>query len=249
MQNVFLKLLTAAGVVALLSASAQAADLPVAPPEAAPAFVPTYDWSGLYVGVHAGYGWGETGDRLKVKDCWSDPCLTDTADLGESDADGFVAGGQVGYNYQVGSFVFGAEADLSWSGMDSSVGFLDGAGEAFELTNEINWLGTVRGRAGVAIDRFLVYATAGVAFADVETEITDEFGGSLSNSDTRIGWTVGAGVEAFITPNLTARLEYLYVDLGDDELDLAHEGPVTLTSETDFNAHIVRGALNYKFNW
>lgn len=247
MRAVTLKLLAAAGVAALVSFSAQAADLPEAPPPA-PAYVPEYSWTGMYVGAHAGYGWGEAENTLALK------VGGDTlgeAELDAIDVDGAIAGGQIGYNYQIGSFVIGAEADLSWSGIEGEVGVGDDDFGA-SLSHDINWIGTVRGRAGVALDRFLVYATGGVAFADVDTtvDINTPFGDySKTDSNTHVGWTAGAGVEAFITPNLTAKVEYLYVDLGEEENVLAEFGRAAITTDTDLTAHMVRGGINYKFSW
>lgn len=218
-------LATAAGV--LFATSSFAADMMYekAPTIAAPAPV-FYDWTGVYGGLHAGYFWGDIGN-----------------DFGSLDLDGFMAGGQIGANWQFDQFVFGVEADLSW--VDGDETFTDpGVGT---LSAELNWLGTIRGRAGIAIDRFLVYGTGGVAFGGVDMSLVGvgPFAGIVADDDqTMVGWTVGAGVEAAMTENLSVKLEYLYVDLGDEDFfNIA--APV---GSFDVDGHIVRAGLNYRFN-
>jgi outer membrane immunogenic protein len=213
-------LLAGVGVLALGLGSASAADVPrrVAPPAQAPAYVaPVYNWTGLYVGINGGYGWG-TAD-------FSSPFTP-----GSFDTSGGLVGGTIGYNYQVGQAVFGIEADVaaSWIQGDTLCG-----GLSCEARN--TWLGTVRGRLGYAFDRFLPYVTGGAAFGDIETSVS----GFGSARETKLGWTVGAGIEAAINGPWTAKLEYLYVDLG--------EADSVLGSSVDFQSHIVRAGINYRF--
>jgi outer membrane immunogenic protein len=105
------------------------------------------------------------------------------------------------------------------------------------MTVSLDYLGTVRGRLGYTVDRFLVYGTAGLAYGGGEVAA-----GGLSNSKTHVGWTVGAGVEAMIAPNITARLEYLFADLGKENYTTVL-GPARVGIDTS----IVRAAMNYKF--
>lgn len=121
-----------------LATGAMAADLPSRVAPAPVAVVPVFTWTGFYVGVNAGYGWTV------------DDTVTINGTTYDIDADSFVGGAQVGYNYQIGSFVVGVEGDLQWA----------------DFGGDSDWFSTVRARAGVAFDRALVYATGGFAFAD-----------------------------------------------------------------------------------
>jgi outer membrane immunogenic protein len=205
--------LAAAAAFVALTPAAFAADMPVAAPPVQ-AMVPeeaSFDWSGFYVGAYGGYGFGEADD----------------AGLGSSDLEGAMAGGTVGYNHQMGQFVLGLEADGGWSGIDNEDDNL-----AYDAS--IDWLTTVRGRVGFALDNFLIYGTGGAAIG----EVNQDLGAGVEDSDTRIGWTAGGGVEAALTDNISVKGEYLYVDLGEEELNGA---------DVDVNAHTVKGGINYRF--
>jgi outer membrane immunogenic protein len=176
-------------LTAMLAApfAANAADLR-APTYKAPAYVAPSapSWTGFYVGLQGGYGFG-------------------TADWGggavDVDMDGFLVGGTLGYNLQTGSWVWGIEGDIAWSNIEGSFG---------ALTSSIEWFGTARGRIGYAgWGGMMPYITAGAAFAGVENSI-----GAASTSDTRIGWTAGVGLEYMMWSNWSVKLEYLYADLG-----------------------------------
>ena len=131
---------------------------------------------------------------------------------------GFLVGGTLGYNYQTGSFVWGLEGDIAWSDVKGSVAC--GLGLTCETANR--WLGTARGRLGYAFDRLLPYITGGGAFGNVRASINP--GPIVSATNTRIGWTVGAGLEYAFLGNWTAKIEYLYVDLG--SFDTGFTAPV-----------------------
>jgi outer membrane immunogenic protein len=207
------KILLASVALFGFAGAASAADLPVraAPPAPIIAAAPIFTWTGFYVGVNAGYGWSN-----------NDFDAVDIAD--EDDDGGFVGGAQVGYNYQIGSFVVGLEGDVQYAdfGADGTFDF-DRDGVFDDEFDSSDWFGTVRARAGVAFDRALIYATGGFAFADDAT-----------------GWTVGGGVEYAFTNNLSAKIEGLYVNLeGDDDFP-------GFDNETDFG--VVRAGLNFRFN-
>lgn len=177
--------LLGAGAVALVAALgvAHAADLGLpapdyVPPPIAPAY---YNWTGAQAGLLLGYGWGD-----------SEPAGVLT---GTDDADGFLAGGYIGYNWHFPSnWVLGAEADLLWADLDDA-GY------------ELNWYSTFRGKVGFAVNRFMFFGTGGVAIGDVETPSTGD--------GTEVGWTAGGGVDMALTDNVIGRLEYQYIDLGD----------------------------------
>lgn len=212
-------LLASVGVLALGVAAASAADIPRRMPTKAPPVYmpPAWSWTGLYVGINGGYGWG-TSD-------FSAPFAT-----GSFETNGGVVGGTLGYNWQHGQFVLGAEGDIDWSNIGGSATC---GGTTCSVNND--WLGTVRGRFGYAFDRFMPYITGGLAVGNINTNIA----GVGSADDIKAGWTVGGGLETHISGPWTAKIEYLYVDLG--------RGGSVAGSDADFTTNIVRGGINYKF--
>lgn len=220
--------LLGASVAALLSAtSAFAADLPAVAPYSAAAPAAMYDWTGVYVGLQAGYAFGDA-DR------------ENTAGFANSfDINGFVGGVHAGYNYQINSIVLGVEGDVEFSGIDG-----DDAGVGGNVDKvDFNWMASLRGRLGVAFNRVLVYTTGGVAFADVDATTTSG-GASTSDSNSHVGWTLGAGVEVAVTQNVTARVEYRYTDFNDKTYTLT---PTALNANYDYQIHAVRVGVSYKF--
>ena len=215
------------GVLAMAS-MASAADLgrraAPAMPVKAPAYAP-YNWTGFYLGINGGYAWGSSE--------WSAP-----AGSVNFDTRGGLVGGTVGYNVQMNQVVFGLEGDLDWTSIRGSTSTGICAGGTCETRN--NWLGTARGRIGYAFDRFLPYVTGGAAFGDVKAEPA----GLGSSTETRFGWTLGGGLEAAIAGPWTAKVEYLYTDLGKTNCGASVCGAST---DVDFRANIVRAGLNYRF--
>jgi outer membrane immunogenic protein len=271
------KLLLSTVALIGLSAGALAADLPSR--RAAPApyvAVPVFTWTGFYVGVNAGYGFSDnTDDVLFVPPgTFGVGGFTGTVTSGNSNSrDGFVGGGQIGYNYQFGQFVVGLEADIQAADLSSSrnngLAVLAGTGLApvgFVYANQfdrgIDWFGTVRGRAGVAFDRLLVFGTGGLAYGGGGNSNTC-FGlvNCSNNDDIRTGYTFGGGVEYAFTPNWTVKLEGLYVNLdGNKNANSTLVGvtaagspvysPVGTTvgqGRRDDEFGVVRVGLNYKF--
>ena len=213
-------LLAGVALIALGSVSASAADIQrrqVMPAKAPVYMAPPYNWTGFYVGINGGGAWGSSD--------FSAPFPTGAFDLS-----GALVGGTVGYNWQMGQFVFGVEGDIDWSNVRGSTAC---GGTSCETKND--WLATARGRLGYAFDRFLPYVTGGAAFGNIKTNIP----GVGSTSDTNVGWTVGGGIEAAVAGPWTAKVEYLYVDLG--------RGGSILGSDAKFNANVVRAGLNYRF--
>nr|WP_243367987.1 porin family protein [Microvirga solisilvae] len=182
MRKCVLGLLAGVAGLTLAAASASAADLPArAAPPAPVIAAPIFTWTGFYAGLNAGYGW-RSDDRESVV---LGGAVPGTLFFDNDDDGGFVIGGQIGYNYQIGSFVIGLETDIQWADTDegNAVRFVPlGAAGTFvpgRFDNNLSdWFGTVRARAGVAIDRVLIYATGGLAYSDDNT-----------------GWAVGGGVE------------------------------------------------------
>jgi outer membrane immunogenic protein len=187
-------------------------------PEPVPYQAP-FQWTGFYFGTHLGYG-------------WSDVDWTETAPAfnGSHDGSGWLAGGQIGFNLQSGRLVYGVEADISNSWIDGGSGCCE---------HEINWLASVRARAGLTGfgNRTLFYVTGGAAWADID------YASAGSDSDTHFGWVAGAGIEHAITPNWSARVEYLYYSFDDVTSGAVAPGTATL----DPNLQTVRFGLNFKF--
>ncbi|MGK6312787.1 outer membrane protein [Neorhizobium sp. DT-125] len=148
---------------------------------------------------------------------------------GDYDADGFGGGVFTGYNFQNGPIIYGIEADVGYNNLDgpSPNGY----------TGEGGWKGSVRGRLGYDLNPFMIYGTAGVAFQN--NELSD---GISSDKNTAVGYTVGAGAEAFVTDNITARIEYRYTDFAADDYDLA-----TGTVSKGFDDHSVKVGIGVKF--
>ena len=214
-------LLATVGILALGVASGSAADIQrrqAMPAKAPPVYTPAYNWTGFYVGINGGGGWGRSE--------FTGPFATG----GSFDTSGGLVGGTIGYNWQMGQVVFGLEGDGDWSGIKGSA-FCGGT--VCETRND--WLATARGRLGYAFDRFLPYVTGGAAFGNIKTNIA----GVGSADDTRTGWTAGGGVEYGLGGPWTIKAEYLHVDLGD--------GGSVLGSTADFRTDIVRAGLNYRF--
>ena len=228
-----MKRILIAGALALAAGGqALAADLPQPgpPPPRAPATyvpvpVPVFTWSGVYIGVNGGYAFGTSN--------WTEPGFGTT---GNFDTSGFLAGGTIGGNYQWGQFVVGAEGDWDWADLTGSAcgGF---------CTTKSDWLGTARVRAGYAWDRILFYGTGGGAFGNLQASA----GVLPFSSTTQIGWTAGGGVEFAFTPNLTAKVEYLYVDLGTQSCAVGNCSLGGAPTSVTLTENVVRAGLNYKF--
>lgn len=204
---------------------ASAADMAVArTPVSAAIVAPAYDWTGFYAGVHAGYRWGG-GYRDEFN--------------GFLSTNGVIAGPYAGFNWQVQRVVVGVEADWGWTSNSlSSTNFPP------NFSARLNGLGSVRGRLGIALDRFLVYGTVGVAFAS-QTFTPAPAINTFPATRLHAGWVAGLGVEAMLTPNLVARIEYLRADPGSRTYDIglgafrANVQPI----------NIVRVGIAYKFSW
>jgi outer membrane immunogenic protein len=214
-----------AGVAWLAFAgAAAAADLSRPQPYVkAPAYVPppVFTWTGFYLGINGGGGWGRsTWDRT-----------------GSFDMSGGLVGVTAGYNWQINQAVFGVEADGDWSGIKGTTTNLCPLG----CTTKTDWLTTFRGRLGYAFDRFLPYVTGGLAAGDFKTSTP----GFTGMSQTNVGWTAGIGAEYAFTGNWSAKVEYLHVDLGRFNCGLSCG--VTTADNVSYRPDIVRGGINYHF--
>jgi opacity protein-like surface antigen len=223
-------ILAAAALAAFVASPALAADLIVEQDagiiEAAPG-----DWSGFYAGAFGSYATGTATTEATVTD--------------EIDLSGGLFGAAVGVNFQVDNFVLGIEGDLAWSGVEGSA--VCALNPGFDCAGSIDWLSTVRGRAGVALDNVLLYATAGIAIAGGSATVTPAPALATGEfSDTFVGWTAGIGGEIKLTDTISARAEYAYTDLGHRT---APAGTLTTLGDTDITAtlHSVKLGLNFAF--
>ncbi|MCX5577086.1 outer membrane protein [Kaistia terrae] len=230
----------AASVLAMSLGGAQAADLTYepAPVIVAPA---AFNWTGFYAGVHAGYAWGSEDDNQSV----FFPNVITPAD--SFDADGFLGGVHAGYNWQMDQFVFGVEGDIDYADIsgDQSYSYL-GGDVTGNLSFRSDWQGSARLRAGYAFDNFLIYATGGIAFASGKLS---SYGFDVNNgafgsddSNTHVGWTIGAGAEYAFSPNWIARAEVRYSDFDNQTYNL-YEGSV----DAGWDQTAVTVGLSYKF--
>lgn len=242
--------------------AASATDLPLPMPAKAPPLpAPSapYNWSGVYVGGHLGHFWG----RTHVED---DGVTTER----NARTDGVIAGAMAGYNWQIGPAVVGLEGDFAWTkahgvgtggndggggGAGGGGGGAGGGGDPVLIpvithgpnSYDVRWTTHARGRVGYAFDNWLVFAAGGFAAADLsfrEGTITTTFVPAPVSGGRYYGWSVGGGIEWAFTPNLIARVEYLYDDFGHKDYVgvLGDRYRVSLTGQT------VRGALAWKFD-
>jgi outer membrane immunogenic protein len=262
------KLLLAGVALGALSVPAMAADVP------APAYIkapsaPEFNWTGLYLGGNA--GWGSIVDRgvpfcLTPAGEWQGRGC-DVVPGGLVKGNGFLGGGQLGYNWQAARMVLGLETDFQGSTLKGSTNVAgpftiigvgsSGPGASFTADEKISWIGTFRARFGVAFDRALIYATGGFAYGSVGIDQSHSFPGvrySSSSSGTLNGWTFGGGVEWAFAGNWSTKIEGLYYDLGTISTVAGAAPPPSspiynFVAGKNFDAQgvIIRAGLNWRF--
>jgi outer membrane immunogenic protein len=261
----------------MFGAAAQAADMPVkAPPMAAPVM---YNWTGFYIGGHIGGAWRDRNrnDRFDGgHNCFSGDgfglvCFDDNNGRGRNDGN-FIGGGQVGFNYQVGQYVWGVEGQISAVAHDNNDddcgSFTWGTvhGHMFRCRDRGDWIATIAARLGVTFGQtgnWLLYVKGGGAFADARfgMRLRDDcswtFCGSNNfnfndNDNTRTGWMVGAGIEYGAWGNWSWKLEYNFMDFGHrnfhfEDAMTSCECTLIHDSDRDLRLHVVKFGLNYRF--
>lgn len=278
MRPLSLALIAAVSVIASTQSASAAPPTPVA-------VAPT--WTGFYAGANLGYGWGDTSSDLSTTQRNGNVLLTMNGAYG-TDFDGILAGIQLGYNWQLSpNWVIGFEADWQVSGQNGRStfdgvivapnGFNVGFNPATTIQNaRVDWFGTIRGRLGYAWDRWLVYGTGGLAYGRISigviTNVAPSFVGPnpsvlFSGNSNNTGWAVGGGVEMMLNSNWSAKVEYLYIDLGDVTANGVIppggcygtpgggicSGAVQLSGSETVTTHslidnIIRVGINYHFN-
>jgi len=211
-----------------------AADLPRSTYKAPALVAPVFSWTGFYLGVNLGYGWGSGDGTIAVGGFGSGPV--------SGDGHGILGGGQIGYNWQTGPVVFGVEADFQGSGSKGTV-TATAPGWAMVATEKTPWFGTIRGRLGYAFDRTMLYVTGGGLYGNAELNGTTTASGPFSSSTTYWTWVVGGGIEHMFLPNWSAKIEYLYAGTPDS----VPVPPLTTAISGSAHANIVRGGINYHF--
>jgi outer membrane immunogenic protein len=274
MNNHWLMGAAAAGLTVAGAFAAQAADLPTRKEAPPPVFVPPpFTWTGFYIGANAGGVWAQGSRTATLFAPGAGIFLNNffPGNIGKSQS-GFIGGGQAGYNWQSGAAVFGIETDFDGTSLSknfnftslpfTNAGLFNGDTLNVNAKASLDWLGTTRGRIGFVAtpdNRLMFYGTGGVAYGGGSSNfnIFDSRRGlfwSGNPSSTRVGWTLGAGVEYAITNNITIKGEYLYYNLGsrtitttENALALAAFPGTFATARLTFDGSIVRAGVNYKF--
>ena len=268
-----------AALFASATAPALAADLPYKAPPPAPVMIPVVNWTGFYVGINGGYSWGKAGRELSFFNPLTGIQIIPPVGSGatsDSNLNGGLFGGQLGYNWQSGNWVFGFETDAQWTGQRGSASRLCGVlataagaclpgvalGTSAAVEQHLDWFGTFRGRAGVLVTpSTLLYMTGGAAYGSLNTDITVTSITPLglpvsvtrSGESSKFGWTIGGGIESKLSMfgnNWSGKLEYLYMDLGTVESTTGIGTGVLIGTNlsTRVTDSIFRAGINYQFS-
>jgi outer membrane immunogenic protein len=211
---------------------------------------PAYDWSGGYVGVHAGYGAVDVDYDFNSNDIFGN-----LAGETQSEAlDGLIGGGQIGYNWQLDNYILGLEGSFTWAGLKETTDDGSDVGDVSFHTG-VDWLAALTPRFGLAFDDVLVYGKGGLALADLGTRIEQPIAGGLRVNDddaTEVGWTVGAGAEMALSDNWIIGVEGDYYDFGtysaDKEVSNPPDPPRPGTNyDVDMSLWTILARISYKF--
>jgi outer membrane immunogenic protein len=254
-----------------------AADLPVSGPYRPGPFMvrQPVEWTGIYFGANAGYGWGKYSSNITfagggtsgltnpitgitpqgiIAPVAGPTELSGTRVPGSGSPSGAIAGGQIGFNWQAGMFVFGGEIDGQWSGQENTFSVACGPSCTATESIKIRSLATGRGRFGLAFDWFMPYVTGGAAMVNGLNNLSMTVGGTTASfaplSHTTLGWTAGAGVEVALWSNWSAKLEYLYVSANGATKIAPIPSVLGLgfaSTPGDYRDNIVRVGFNYRF--
>ena len=238
-----LVLISTAAMLAVVS-NVYAADPYVPPPEEV-IVAPTFTWTGPYLGLHGGWAWGDgSAEYANPVPCGGGGPVGCAISL---DPSGGFVGGQIGYNYVFDNgFLLGIEGDYSFANLTDS-----GDAGLFPFAShvdlEVDQMATIQARLGYAMGQWLPFATVGWGFAHAERSVYNPAipGNGGSDSNWHNGWTVGAGAEYAINEHWSAKGEYRYMDLGDENYQVPTLGPGG--TDVELNIHTVRFGINYRF--
>ena len=236
------------GVLAMATA-AEAADLPVAP---APVYLPlAFTWTGFYLGGNIGGAW--------ARDQWSESQFGMNLSVGASGGH-FIGGGELGFNYQIGTFVIGIDGDFDWSGNNPNATgnqvFIPAIAQQFQIVSTNKWVATAAARFGFAVGHVLLYSKAGGGWVGNSGLVVNDLttGASIGgfNSGANAGWLVGGGVEWAVTDNWTVKLEYDYLGLKGQSFVIPPTSPFLVGdtfANSPHNLQMAKVGVNYLFNW
>ncbi len=266
-------MLTGVALAALISGPAFAADLARPVYKAPPPPIEVWSWTGFYLGVNVGYSFGRSNTAADIFDTRSGALLF--AANNNFNLNGAIGGGQIGFNWQNGIWVWGLEADIQGSGQKGNTAFACPVSfcnfdadtsptnsVVATVDQRLQWFGTARARLGVTVaPTVLAYVTGGLAYGQVKTDVAlggFTIGGApapialASTTTTKAGWTAGGGIEARLGGNWTGKIEYLFMDLGTFDGSVTNpftSNTTTFTYSSHVRDNIVRVGLNYKFGY
>ena len=247
-------LIAALGLLSLSSAGAMAADMAAPVYKAPPPPAPVASWTGFYIGINGGAGWATSESNINLAGLGAAATLP----LTSHGLNGFLGGGQIGYNYQSGNFLVGLEGDGDWSNIKGTTPCLT----TFSCSANMQWTADATVRAGVLpMQNLLVYVKGGASWTSVKYNFTD--GGLLApasltsnQSETKVGGLLGFGTEYMFAPHWTAKIEYNYVDYGSHTdnfpVTLAVPGAaatINVPVQTTLKASTVKAGINYLFSF
>jgi opacity protein-like surface antigen len=229
-----------------LGDTARSADLSL--PYKAPIEPPVAGWSGFYLGLNVGGGIGNGRSDFAIV---GGPAFAAV----NNSLSGAIGGAQAGFNWQTGVTVVGVETDFQASNVKGGISApclpgLCGLPLTATYSQNVPWFGTVRGRVGVTSGGWLAYATAGYAYGRLETDAMASAGpaaASASLRETRNGWTAGGGIEIAMMPGWSAKLEYLFLDLGRTNTTFVLPGLPGITDDARLTMNVVRVGVNHRF--
>lgn len=227
--------------------------MPVKAPARAPV-LDVFSWTGFYIGGHVGGAWAHKDwDWLGGGGFPFGGGVTFPAPVGSHSPGGAIGGGQIGFNVQSGRWVFGVEAQASWSDLDGSHQWPNAVVPFFGSRTEIEWLGTIAGRVGYTFDRVLLFVKAGGAWTREEYSAFRVDSGEtwFTGKFTRWGWMAGTGLEWAFTNAWSAKIEYNFMDFGAKSFALppapGQAFPSATNVDVDQHVHVVKVGINYRF--
>jgi outer membrane immunogenic protein len=248
----------AVSLAALAPMAAKAADMPTYAPPPMVEVAPAFSWDGFYVGLFAGYGWGD----VDTTELFNTPFLIYYNGTGApyslDNNDGFFGGAQIGYNWQWDWLVLGVEGEIGY--LDLGGSRVDPNSLAFAAGDTVSkfdsdFYASLTAKAGIAANNFLIYAKGGVAWLSGDGSTVDACnvfpcGGGLINAtggETMTGWTLGAGVEYAFSNNWSVKAEYMYMDFGDFNVGGVSNGGLYFNQTMDVTANTLKVGVNYRF--